>query len=102
MRRPAPRWTGFADGGADFVKVYENLTREAYFAILDRARSRGIPVDGHVPFRVRPEEAAAAGQRMVEHVTGMALGCSADLERERERFAEDMSRYSASSMLEQG
>ena len=45
--------------GADLVKVYENLSREAYFAIIDEARRRGIPVDGHVPFRVTPEEAAA-------------------------------------------
>ena len=51
-----------ASNGADLVKVYENLSREAYFAIIDEARRRAIPVDGHVPFRIRPEEAAAAGE----------------------------------------
>jgi hypothetical protein len=62
--------------GADLVKVYENLSGEAYFAILDEARRRGIPVDGHVPFRVTPEEAANAGQRTAEHPDALAAACS--------------------------
>jgi hypothetical protein len=75
------------DHGADFVKVYENLSREAYFAIIDRARQRGIPVAGHVPFRVQPLEAAEAGQRTFEHVLAMALGCSLEADAERKEFA---------------
>ncbi len=66
------------DHGADFVKVYTNLSREAYFAIMDQARKRGIHVDGHVPFRVLPAEAADAGQRTFEHLLAMALGCSTE------------------------
>jgi imidazolonepropionase-like amidohydrolase len=62
--------------GADFIKVYDNLTREAYAAILDEARRLGIPVDGHMPFQVPPEAGAAAGQRTVEHLSGMTVGCS--------------------------
>lgn len=46
-----------ASNNADLIKVYENLSRDAYFAIMDEARRRGIPVDGHVPFRVTPDEA---------------------------------------------
>ena len=73
--------------GADFIKVYENLSREAYFAIMDEARRRGIPVDGHVPFRITPAEAAAAGQRTAEHPEALAAGCSTAAEAERKRFA---------------
>jgi imidazolonepropionase-like amidohydrolase len=73
--------------GADLIKVYENLSRDAYFAIVDEARRRGIPVDGHVPFRITPEEAAAAGQRTVEHPDALAAGCSTAAEAERKRFA---------------
>lgn len=80
-----------ANHGADFVKVYENLSREAYFAIIDQARRRGIPVDGHVPFRVPPEEAAAAGQRTFEHLLAMALGCSKQPAAEREEFSRVLS-----------
>ncbi|MGH2399676.1 MAG: amidohydrolase family protein, partial [bacterium] len=86
-----------ADGGADFIKVYENLSREAYFAIMDQAHRRGIPVDGHVPFRVTPEEAADAGQRTVEHLLAMALGCSSNADTEREEFARVLSGSSRSS-----
>jgi len=89
-----------ADHGADFVKVYENLSREAYFAIMDRARQRGIPVDGHVPFRVRPAEAADAGQRTFEHVLAMALGCSTEAEGEREEFARVLSDSNRPAVVE--
>jgi hypothetical protein len=62
--------------GADFIKVYDNLSRDAYFAIADQARRRDIPMVGHVPFRIRPEEAARAGQRTDEHASGLSFGCS--------------------------
>jgi imidazolonepropionase-like amidohydrolase len=81
--------------GADLVKVYENLSREAYFAIIDEARRRGIPVDGHVPFRVTPEEAADAGQRTAEHPDGLAAGCSTAAEAERKRFASVLADYNS-------
>ena len=90
-----------ADHGADFIKVYENLSREAYFAIMDQARRRGIPVDGHVPFRVLPAEAADAGQRTFEHVLAMALGCSTEAEAERDEFARVLSDPSRPAAVEQ-
>jgi hypothetical protein len=76
-----------ASSGADLVKVYENLSREAYFAIMDEARRVGIPVDGHVPFRITPEEVADAGQRTVEHPDALAAGCSRAAGAEQKRFA---------------
>ena len=79
--------------GADLVKVYENLSREAYFAIIDAARRRAIPVDGHVPFRVTPEEVADGGQRTVEHPDALAAGCSIDAEAQRKRFANVLADY---------
>jgi imidazolonepropionase-like amidohydrolase len=88
------------DSGADFIKVYENLSREAYFAIMDQARRRRISVDGHVPFRVTPEEAADAGQRTFEHVLAMAAGCSTTAAAERERFADVLSARAGSPALD--
>jgi hypothetical protein len=82
---------------ADLVKVYENLSREAYFAIIEEARRRRIPVDGHVPFRVTPEEAADAGQRTVEHPEVLAAGCSPTADAERERFARVLADYDSLS-----
>jgi hypothetical protein len=62
--------------GADFIKVYSLLSREAYFAIIDEARRQNIPVDGHVPNSVSIWEVTAAKQRTIEHLFGMELGCS--------------------------
>lgn len=62
--------------GADFIKVYDSLPREAYFAIVDEARKLGISFAGHVPTAVRVEEASDAGQKSMEHLVGVALGLS--------------------------
>jgi len=53
--------------GADFVKVYSHLSRDNYLAIVDEANKQGLPVDGHVPYGVSPEEASRLGQRAIEH-----------------------------------
>src|SRR5262245_61295640 len=82
-----------AANGADLVKVYENLSREAYFAIVDEARQKGIPVDGHIPFRVTPEEVIEAGQRTVEHPDALAAGCAKTADAERQRFAAVLADY---------
>jgi imidazolonepropionase-like amidohydrolase len=57
--------------GADFVKVYSLLPREAYFGIADEARKQGLPFEGHVPFTVSAAEASDAGQKSIEHLTGV-------------------------------
>ncbi len=62
--------------GADFVKVYSLLPRDAYFAIADEAKRQGIPFAGHVPVSVSVEEASAAGQKTIEHLTGILQACS--------------------------
>jgi len=62
--------------GADFVKVYSRIPRDAYFAIADEAKQQHIPFEGHVPDAVTAQEASQAGQRSIEHLTGIALACS--------------------------
>ena len=72
--------------GADFVKVYSLLPREAYFGIADEARKQGLSFEGHVPLTVSAEEASDAGQKSIEHLTGVILDCSdkeAELRSER-------------------
>jgi cytosine/adenosine deaminase-related metal-dependent hydrolase len=65
-----------AAAGADFLKVYNSLPREAYFEIAQRSKSLGIPFAGHVPEAVSPAEAAEAGQRSQEHLINILLACS--------------------------
>ena len=62
--------------GADFVKVYGRLSRDAYLAIADEAKQQHIPFEGHVPDAVTAQEASAAGQRSMEHLIGIAFACS--------------------------
>lgn len=57
--------------GADFFKVYDALPRASYFAAADEARRLKFPLAGHVPASVTAAEASAAGQRSVEHFTGL-------------------------------
>lgn len=65
-----------AHAGADFIKVYSSIPREAYFALAAEARAIGIPFAGHVPEAVSPMEAAAAGQRSQEHLLQILESCS--------------------------
>jgi hypothetical protein len=65
-----------AASGADFLKVYNSLPREAYFAIAQESRRIGIPFAGHVPEAVSPAEASEAGQRSQEHLINILLACS--------------------------
>jgi imidazolonepropionase-like amidohydrolase len=62
--------------GADFIKVYSRLSRNAYFAIAGEANKCGIPFEGHVPESVTAAEASDAGQKSIEHLTRVADGCS--------------------------
>jgi imidazolonepropionase-like amidohydrolase len=62
--------------GADFIKVQSNLSRDAYFAIADICRREHIPFVGHVPDHVTAAEASDAGQKSIEHLTGVLRACS--------------------------
>lgn len=62
----------------DFIKVYNFLSRDAYFAIAEEAKKDDLPFAGHVPISVSPMEAADAGQHSIEHLTGVLLNCSTE------------------------
>jgi len=48
-------------GGADFIRIYSMLSREAYFAIADESRKEAVPFAGHVPIAISLTEASDAG-----------------------------------------
>lgn len=64
--------------GVDFIKIYDMLQREAYFALAEEANRFGVPFAGHVPVAVRASEASEAGQRSIEHMrwVGILNECS--------------------------
>lgn len=57
--------------GADFIKVYDGLSRPEYFAIAEEAKRLKMPFAGHVSNEITIREAVEAGQRSIEH--GAAL-----------------------------
>ncbi len=71
--------------GVDFIKVYNDLSRESYFAIADEAKRQHLPFAGHVPRSVTAAEASDAGQKSIEHLSQVVLGCSRDEARLREQ-----------------
>jgi len=62
--------------GADFIKIQSLIPRDGYFAAAQEANRLNIPFVGHVPDAVRASEAANAGQKSIEHLTGVFEGCS--------------------------
>src|SRR6202030_4235773 len=63
-------------GGADFIKVYSQLSRDSFLAIVEEAKKQNISFAGHVPFSVSALEASDAGQKSMEHLWGIYLSCS--------------------------
>ena len=61
--------------GLDFVKIL-SVPRDSYFAIADESAKQKISFVGHVPYAVSASEAATAGQRSIEHLSGILLACS--------------------------
>jgi imidazolonepropionase-like amidohydrolase len=61
--------------GVDFIKVWEGVPRDAFFAIARAAREHRLPFAGHVPDSVSPAEASDAGQKSIEHMEFVPPRC---------------------------
>lgn len=59
--------------GADFVKLRNSGSREAYLALLREARRQNLSVVGHAPRPVGPGEASDSGHASFEHAFVPAL-----------------------------
>jgi imidazolonepropionase-like amidohydrolase len=91
--------TQLQQAGAEFIKVYSLLPRDAYFAIADEARQQGLPFAGHVPYAVSAAEAAEAGQHSIEHLTGILEACSTREEEVRRERVEAFMRRAPGQRL---
>ena len=65
-----------AAAGYDFIKLYTNLSAEAYAAAINEARQRGLRVAGHIPKAV-PLETAMGSQWSIEHLGDFASAVAA-------------------------
>lgn len=64
--------------GAEFIKVYDGLSKEEYYAIVDETKKLGISFAGHLPAPISVREASNAGQRTLEHGLMLAGGSTAE------------------------
>ena len=78
--------------GVDFIKVYNLLPRDAYLSLASEARKLNIPFAGHVPYAVSAAEASNAGQKSIEHLTGIFLSSATNEEELRREFLEQLSK----------
>lgn len=53
--------------GVDFLKVYTSVSRDAFVALADEARRRGLPLVGHIPSSIDARLAAELGMKSIEH-----------------------------------
>jgi imidazolonepropionase-like amidohydrolase len=74
--RAAAMVDSLSRAGVDQIKVHSMTPRAAYFSILRQARKYQIPVVGHIPDSVLPDEAIEAGQRTIEHDFRISMGMS--------------------------
>lgn len=98
------------EAGVDFVKVYNFIDREQYFAIADESKKLKLPFAGHVPWSISIIEAANAGQSSIEHLNFpfFAEECAMESSRFRQmdlakidRFSRPFDKASVPAFMEQ-
>lgn len=80
------------------VKLYENLSREAFVAGVEEARAREMQIYAHVPFSMSLDEVLVLHIDSIEHLTGFdrALAPEPQSDWDEERWAHaDMARLPA-------
>ena len=53
--------------GVNGLSIERRMPRDSYFALMEEAKRQGLPVGGHIPMTVRPEEASDAGQTTIDN-----------------------------------
>lgn len=74
--------------GADFLKVYNTLSRDAYLAIASQANEARVPFVGHIPDSISPSEASDLGQKSIEHLWGISPYLSSNPDQLKKMSAE--------------
>jgi imidazolonepropionase-like amidohydrolase len=62
----AREFVRYYHGKVDAIKVYDHISRDAYFAVVDEAKKQGMDVVGHRPHAISAIE-AATHQKSIEH-----------------------------------
>ena len=93
-----------AAAGVDFVKIYEMVSPEVFAVLVEEARARGLPIDGHVPLSLRARDVGPHVQSL-EHLRNIEMDCATQPEsrlaerRRRLQNTEGMSGFALRSSL---
>lgn len=58
----------------DGLELERRVSRDSYFALMKEAQRERIPVGGHIPLTVTPEEASDAGQATIDNIETLFEG----------------------------
>lgn len=67
----------FKERGFDFIKIYNNVSRDGFLGLAEEARSLGLPFAGHEPTSLSAIELSNAGQKSLEHSRIFLFNCFA-------------------------
>lgn len=67
----------FKERGFDFIKIYNNVSREGFLGLAEEARAIGLPFAGHEPAALSAIELSNAGQKSIEHSRIFLFNCFA-------------------------
>ena len=62
----------------DGLEIERRISKDSYLALIEQAKHEGLPVGGHVPLSVRPDEVSNAGQTTIENVESVYDGTFAE------------------------
>jgi imidazolonepropionase-like amidohydrolase len=86
------------DESVDFIGILPELPRDAYFALIERARKYYSAVAGDVPVSVSALEAVEARQKSIDHIEAILLACSSEERRLRQAYAQALERGDQSAI----
>jgi len=78
--------------GADFIKIYNLLSKEAFIGIADECSKQAIPFAGHVPWSITYPDAVNAGIKSIEHLDGVIAYCIR-MEECDEKILQNLTKY---------
>ncbi len=73
----------FHDQGYDGIKIYSQVTKEVYYAVLDKANELNMQVAGHIPWSITFEDVWKSGYKNVVHFEELMNALSREFDDKR-------------------
>ena len=64
-----------AEEGVDFLKAYEMLSPEQFYALMEMAKEKDLKVTGHIPLSMDAAMVSNAGIHSLEHLRNIEMSC---------------------------